>query len=162
MVVLKRVLMKVVFPRPDSPATMMVKAAPRLATILWRWLGSCVRGQWLGMWCTDSFSVQVHTLAMPIGEAASAMVVTLVWLRELSGEMGESRVFRRALGVRLSWRLRSVESRMLAARSLSHVQRRQWVEDGDAGAWTGIALQKQFNAYRFRGLRGGSERQKGG
>ena len=32
--------MKVVLPRPDSPATMTVKAAPRFATILWRWLGS--------------------------------------------------------------------------------------------------------------------------
>lgn len=31
--------MNVVLPRPDSPATMMVKAAPLLATILWRWLG---------------------------------------------------------------------------------------------------------------------------
>jgi hypothetical protein len=52
MVVEKRVLMKVVFPKPDSPATfdsqlqsssdifvrvctIMVKAAPRFATILW-------------------------------------------------------------------------------------------------------------------------------
>jgi hypothetical protein len=73
MVVEKSVLMKVVFPRPDSPATcdgqtngiktrtgkhtIMVKAAPRFATILclcyvrlsacvssgsaYRWLGSC-------------------------------------------------------------------------------------------------------------------------
>ena len=32
--------MNVVLPNPDSPATMIVKAAPRLATILWRWLGS--------------------------------------------------------------------------------------------------------------------------
>ena len=31
--------MKVVFPSPDSPATIIVKAAPLLATILWRWLG---------------------------------------------------------------------------------------------------------------------------
>ena len=31
--------MKVVFPRPDSPATMIVKAAPLLATILCLWLG---------------------------------------------------------------------------------------------------------------------------
>ena len=69
MVVEKRVLMKVVFPNPDSPATwsqlascrvnraqvlftMMVKAAPRFATILCRWLGR---------------------LAMPIGEADSAV-----------------------------------------------------------------------------------------
>jgi hypothetical protein len=52
MVVEKRVLIKVVFPKPDSPATfdsqsqcrfaifvkistIMVKAAPRFATILW-------------------------------------------------------------------------------------------------------------------------------
>lgn len=74
MVVEKRVLMKVVFPNPDSPATylyyqqicftrscqsflgyrtMIVKAAPRLATILCRWLGK---------------------LAMPIGDALSAVV----------------------------------------------------------------------------------------
>ena len=32
-------LINVVLPKPDSPATMMVKAAPLLATILWRWLG---------------------------------------------------------------------------------------------------------------------------
>lgn len=68
MVVEKRVLMKVVFPKPDSPATypvesvttsahrlqtrltMIVKAAPLFATILCRWLGR---------------------LAMPMGEADS-------------------------------------------------------------------------------------------
>ncbi len=74
MVVEKSVLMKVVLPRPDSPATLMgggtsvkpmpsrarihvrtmiVKAAPLLATILCRWLGK---------------------LAMPIGDALSAAV----------------------------------------------------------------------------------------
>jgi hypothetical protein len=66
-VVEKRVLMKVVLPSPDSPATwdiyeyylsamdsqptMIVKAAPLFATILCRWLGR---------------------LAIPIGDALSA------------------------------------------------------------------------------------------
>lgn len=42
MVVEKRVLIKVVFPSPDSPATITVKAAPRFATILW--LSFCQEG----------------------------------------------------------------------------------------------------------------------
>lgn len=49
--------MKVVFPKPDSPATIMVKAAPRFATILCLWFGR---------------------LAMPIGDAASVMAGAMV------------------------------------------------------------------------------------
>jgi hypothetical protein len=76
-VVEKSVLMKVVLPRPDSPATydrtaasdttqhltgvgkqtIIVKAAPLFATILCRWLGR---------------------LAMPIGEALSAAAGAIV------------------------------------------------------------------------------------
>ena len=102
MVVEKRVLMKVVFPKPDSPATcgqvlanasnelddaheehqevrtMIVKAAPRLATILCRWLGR---------------------LAMPIGEALSAVAGAI-----LSGRIdrfdGRRNVAARALSKR--------------------------------------------------------------
>jgi len=64
--------MKVVLPKPDSPATMIVKAAPRLATILWRWLGSCARRCQLWHPHMERHGVG-HTLAMPMGLADSAM-----------------------------------------------------------------------------------------
>lgn len=64
--------MKVVFPRPDSPATMIVKAAPRFATILWRWLGSYM------LLASDKARAiaqfVIRTLAMPIGDMVSAIL----------------------------------------------------------------------------------------
>lgn len=105
MVVENKVLIKVVFPRPDSPATwsksvylicllgvsgstMMVNAAPRLATILCLDPGQsrldralptsqCIY-LWFGSYPVQRMSANTFkaytarlTLAMPIGEAAS-------------------------------------------------------------------------------------------
>jgi hypothetical protein len=52
---------------------MIVKAAPRFATILWRWLGSYMllasgEAQAL-VWC------MIRTLAMPIGDMVSAILI---------------------------------------------------------------------------------------
>lgn len=82
---LTNVLIKVVLPKPDSPATMIVKAAPRFATILWRWLGR-LRMLAVRRGCTQA---PTH-FAMPIGDALSVaggaivcnMIVTLGYCEE--------------------------------------------------------------------------------
>lgn len=64
-------LIKVVFPNPDSPATIIVKAAPRFATILWRWLGR--------LWIVSSVHIGQPKrkgdtdFAMPMGDALSVV-----------------------------------------------------------------------------------------
>lgn len=65
--------MNVVFPRPDSPATMMVKAAPLLATILCLWFGY---PEMLDVVHNDLETPGHRTLtrfAMPIGDALSVV-----------------------------------------------------------------------------------------
>jgi hypothetical protein len=102
----------------------MVKAAPRLATILWRWLGSCRACQRCGV---PARAGRIRTLAMPMGlmELDSAMSGGCSSPPKIEGGMGSARA---KLPGRLEGKLELPATRSAALYLLAMLLAELWLE----------------------------------